>query len=40
MSRYELQYIDPDSEFLQNAWYVAAQSEQVGAELQTAGHAW
>ena len=32
--RYELKYIDPESEFLQNAWYVAAQSEQVGAELK------
>ena len=33
MSRYELKYIDPDSEFLQNAWYVAMQSGRVEAGL-------
>jgi vanillate O-demethylase monooxygenase subunit len=33
MSRYDLQYIDPQSEFLENAWYVAAQSAQVGDDL-------
>jgi len=29
MSRYDVQYIDPRSGFLENAWYVAAQSAQV-----------
>jgi len=33
MSRYDLQYIDPQSEYLENAWYVATQSERVGDEL-------
>ena len=33
MSRYELKYIDPDSEFLQNAWYVAAQGGRLEAGL-------
>ena len=33
MSHYDLQYIDPQSEFLENAWYVAAQSTQVVDEL-------
>ena len=33
MSRYDLQYIDPKSEFLENAWYVALQSERVRNEL-------
>ncbi len=34
MSRYELQTIHPESEFLENAWYVAAQSAQISRELQ------
>ena len=34
MSRYELQYIHPESEFLENAWYVVAQSAQISRELQ------
>jgi vanillate O-demethylase monooxygenase subunit len=33
MSRYDLRYIDPQSEFLENAWYVAAQAGQVGYNL-------
>jgi vanillate O-demethylase monooxygenase subunit len=33
MSRYATQYINRDSEFLENAWYVAAQSHQIGSEL-------
>ena len=35
MSRYQLKAIDPDSEFLENAWYVAAPSQQIGDHLQS-----
>ncbi len=34
MSRYELQYLRKDSEYLENSWYVAAQSSQIGHQLQ------
>ena len=33
MSRYDLQYVNPESEFLENAWYVAAQSRQISQQL-------
>jgi phenylpropionate dioxygenase-like ring-hydroxylating dioxygenase large terminal subunit len=33
MSRYELQYLRKDSEYLENAWYVAAQSTQIDDQL-------
>ena len=33
MSRYEIKTIHSDSEFLQNAWYVAAQSKTIGDQL-------
>ncbi len=29
MSRYAIKYINPDAEFLQNAWYVAVQSGEI-----------
>ena len=35
MSRYELQSIDPDSEYLENAWYVVARSTQIDQQLQS-----
>ena len=35
MSRYQLQYVNPDSEYLENAWYVVAQSEQIDERLQS-----
>lgn len=35
MSRYELKSINPDSEFLENAWYVAAPSRQIDESLQS-----
>ena len=34
MSRYELKYLDQESEYLENAWYVAAQSEKITNELR------
>jgi phenylpropionate dioxygenase-like ring-hydroxylating dioxygenase large terminal subunit len=34
MPRYELQTIDPDSEYLENAWYVVARSTQIDQQLQ------
>ena len=33
MSRYDLQTINPESEFLENAWYVVAQSQQIKHQL-------
>ena len=33
MSRYDLQTINPESEFLENAWYVVAQSQQISHQL-------
>ena len=35
MSRYALKTIDPDSEFLENAWYVAAPGRQIDDALQS-----
>ncbi len=35
MSKYDLTYIDPQSEYLENAWYVAARSVDLSAELQS-----
>ena len=35
MSRYQLKLIDPQSEFLENAWYVAAPSAEIDASLQS-----
>lgn len=35
MSRYELQTIHQDSEFLENAWYVVAQSAQIDHQMQS-----
>ncbi len=32
MSSYAITYIDPDSEFLQNAWYVASQSKEIDGD--------
>ena len=34
MSRYAIQYVKPNSVFLQNAWYVAARSDDIGTELK------
>ena len=33
MSRYDLQYVNSESEFLENAWYVVAQSQQISDKL-------
>ena len=33
MSRYEIKYINPETEFLENAWYVATSSRQVDESL-------
>jgi phenylpropionate dioxygenase-like ring-hydroxylating dioxygenase large terminal subunit len=35
MSRYELQCIHQESEFLENAWYVVSQSAQIDDQLQS-----
>jgi len=35
MSQYEMQSIHQESEFLQNAWYVVAQSGQIDSRLQS-----
>lgn len=35
MSRYAVQYINRESGFLENAWYVAAQSRQIGNQLSS-----
>ena len=35
MSRYELKPINQDSEFLENAWYVAAPGRQIDDRLQS-----
>ena len=35
MSRYALKPIDVDSEFLENAWYVAAQAQRIDESLQS-----
>ena len=35
MSRYELQYINPESDYLENAWYVVAQRAQINEQLQS-----
>ena len=35
MSRYQLKTVNPDSEFLENAWYVAAPSQQIDESLQS-----
>ena len=34
MSRYELQYLHQESEFLENSWYVVAQSAQIDQRLK------
>ena len=33
MSRFDLQYVNPESEFLENAWYVAARNSVITHDL-------